>query len=606
MLTTPSRRILRFFGSRGDLLAAESPGLVIYDSFGQERVRTAVEGMLDVATVDDEVWVVTPRALVRLSALDGCEFGTEPLDYLDPAGRVLQSSTAPQLPVWHAAQPMLLRARTSRVQVPEPAGDLLLPITEGRWLTWHHSQLRLWRPIGEAWRRSVGDPGMHPHDAQLVLDGRLLVLGQRRAGDDAGELRLYVVAVSDGALTSQLRVACDGELVIAARRGLALARSGDRLSMIDLRFGRWVRDLMLPPGVTDVAVDDTLQRIALVTSAGIQLVRPDALAAPAVDSPRAPLDEIDDRGAPSTNGHSVAVAVVPPIVAEPPPPEPAKPAEVEEQPFDDAPLHRLLPVSARTTASAAEIKQAVDARLRWVGARTALAIAEAWDCGRISRADPNRPPFAQEVAGLLGQAQGLAVDDLEGARTMLASAEEIVQSAAEARQGRLLPIDVLARDFALDTLEATILFVIAAPRLRGELARLYGILANDPGRPLVDEHLLGLVLGADHAEAIARALDGDRPLRRFGLVRVAAGERPFAAVSVDPLVVRYIANQPAEGEPDQYLTVRRANRELDELHIPRALIAKALRFLSMPRDDGPARIVVRGRSGSGRHTLLAT
>src|SRR5215218_5348406 len=98
----PRRRILRFFGPRGDLLAAESPRLVVYDSFGRERVRTEVEGFLDIAAVGDELWVATPGRLIRLSAQDGSELGSEPLEYLDPQGRFLQSSTAPQLPVWHS------------------------------------------------------------------------------------------------------------------------------------------------------------------------------------------------------------------------------------------------------------------------------------------------------------------------------------------------------------------------------------------------------------------------------------------------------------------------------------------------------------------------
>src|SRR5439155_3980826 len=113
--------------------------------------------------------------------------------------------------------------------------------------------------------------------------------------------------------------------------------------------------------------------------------------------------------------------------------------------------------------------------------------------------------------------------------------------------GRLTRRQVLARDFQLSPLAVAVLFAIAAPRLRGELARMYGILANDPGRPLVDELLLGQLLGSRLGQQIARELDGDRPLRKFGLVRVGAGDRPFAALSVDPLVARYLANQPAEG-----------------------------------------------------------
>jgi hypothetical protein len=603
------RRILRFFGPRGDLLAAEPPGIVVYDSFGRERLRADVEGFLDIAAVGEELWVVTPRQLVRLSANDGKELGREPLDYLDPSGRFLQSSTAPQLPVWHAPIPGVLRAKPARTEVPGPGGELILPIAEGRWLLWQNGQLRLWRTIGEAWRRQIGDPGSRAVDAQIVLDGRLFILAQRRTMEEAGELKLCVVAINDGALTTQLRIPTASQIVFAARRGTAAVRTFDRLSLIDLRFGRWIRDLALPADITHIAVDEGLQRIALATADGLELVRPDALASPVARGE----DADDGDGAPTpTNGQSHAhVEPTVPIEVVPPSPDlpaaEAPPAVVvgADEPFGDAPLVRLVPVSVTATATPAEIKQAIDLRLQWVGAKCAVSIATAWDNGRISRPDNTRPPFAYEVAGLLGISSGLAPEDVAGATGMLGATEQLLEAAEAARQERLLPIDVLARDFHLSELAVEILFAIVAPRLRGELARLYGILANDPGRPLVDEHLIGLILGQSFAEDIARQLDGDMPLRRYGLVRSGAGDRPFASLTIDPLVVRYIANQPAEGEPDQYLTVRTADRMLEELHLPRPLIIKALRFLANPRENEPVRIVVRGRTGMGRHTLLA-
>jgi hypothetical protein len=271
---------MRFFGARGDLLAAASPSIVVYDSFGRERLRTEVEGFIDIAPVGDELWVLTPGKLVRLSAADGKQIAVEPLEYVDPSGRFLLSSAAPQLPVWHASQPVLLRAKPARIEVPGPGGELVLPIADGRWLIWQSGQLRLWRTIGEAWRKPIGDPGSRAVDAQLVLEGRIFVLAQRRTLDDVGEVRLSVVAVSDGAQTTQLRIPAVSQLGFAARRGLAVARSGDRLSLIDLRFGRWIRDLMLPAGVTDFAVDESLQRIALASENGLELVRPDSLQSP--------------------------------------------------------------------------------------------------------------------------------------------------------------------------------------------------------------------------------------------------------------------------------------------------------------------------------------
>jgi hypothetical protein len=637
---------LRFLGPRGDLLAAESPGLTVYDASGHVRVRIELD-FLDVVPVGDELWVAAPRHLIRLSARDGRERARDPVDYLDPDGRFLQSSTAPQIPVWHGAQPVAIRTDPVRTEVPGPGGELILPISEGRWLLWQGGQLRLWRSIGEAWRTRIAEPGSRPQDAALLLDGRLFALTQHRAprpGDD-GELRLTVAAVSDGAQHTQLRLPAVTRLLFAARRGAAIARSGDRLSLIDLRFGRWIRDLALPAGVTELAVDDGLQWFALASDDGLELVRPDALTTAGARAADATGAAGDAAAASPTNGesHAAAISAAIEVIAEPAPRPRAAPSATDE-PIDDAtgeatdaiagapaeaagpagatvdaapdheavpealpdaPLLRLDPVAVTPTATPAEIAQALELRLQLIGARTHAAIAQAWDSGRISKPDPMRPPFIDEVGGLLGIASDRAPDDLAMAISFLQATEDMVAIAEQQRTGRLTPLDVLARDFQLSEVAVAILFAVVAPRLRGELARLYGILANDPGRPLVDEYLVHHILGRAHAREIARELDGDRPLRRYGLLRITGGDRPFAGLTTDPLVVRYIAHQAPEGEPDQHLQVRRADRELGELQLPRAVIVKALRFLSAPREPQPVRIAVRGRTGCGRHSLLA-
>jgi hypothetical protein len=609
------RRILRFIGPRGDLLAAEAPNIIVYDAAGNERFRAEVEDFLDIAQIGDELWVAGAAGLIRLSIRDGRPLGSEPLDYLDPAGRFLVSATCPTLPVWHATQPVAVRTGPGRTEVPGPGGDLMLPIADGRWLLWQAGQLRLWRSIGEAWRKPLGDPGTRAFDAQLVLEGRLFVLAQQRApraGEAAGELRLTVAAVTDGAQQTQVRVPQAAGLAFAARRGFAAVRVGDRLCVFDLRFGRWLRDLVLPPGTTEIAVDEGLQRIALGSPSGLEIVRPDALAAPPsepADPPAADDAEVP-AGATPSNGHDPegvgAVEVSSGSEHERPPEQPVPSVEQPDEALPEAPLVRLDPVAIAPLATAAEIMQTLDMRLALVGARVHFAIAEAWDCGRIAKPDATRPPFYDEVAGLLRLGHGHSPNELAAAVSRHHAIEDTVLAAERARSGRLVPFDALARDFQLSPLAASMLFTIAAPRLRGELARLYGILANDPARSLTDEHLLGLIIGAGHATQIARELDGDRPLRKYGLVRVGAGDRPFAALSADPFVVRAIANQSADGEPDPYLRVRKADRALDELQLPRALIAKALRFLASPRDGEPVRMVVRGRTGSGRHTLLAS
>src|SRR6202000_1330507 len=100
-------------------------------------------------------------------------------------------------------------------------------------------------------------------------------------------------------------------------------------------------------------------------------------------------------------------------------------------------------------------------------------------------------------AGLLGLGTGRAPSELTGALSLLAATEDLVQAAEINRIGRLTPRDGLARDIHLSEIAVAILFSIVAPRLRGELARLYGILANDPGRALVDEYLLNQILGPE-------------------------------------------------------------------------------------------------------------
>jgi hypothetical protein len=627
---------LRFFGPRGDLLAAEAPGITVYDATGDVRFRVELDSFLDIAPVGDELWALAPGRLTRLSARDGSVVGSEPIDYLSPGGRFLQSSTAPQLPVWHCAEPVVVRAAPAGVEVPGPGGEMILPIAENRWLLWHAGQLRLWRTtIGEAWRKQVGDPGSRAIDSQVILDGRLYVLVQQRAahatGPEGSELRVTVAQVSDGAQNTQLRLPAVTQLVIAARRGLALAHTGDRLSVIDLRFGRWIRDLAVPEGTLELAVDEGLRHVALGNAHGLELVRIDAMSAPPAIAGAAAAAGVEVHAPASGTSHgAVEVVTGPPaapleVLAGPPPEATsaapaAAPTEATSSaapgampgaisdPFSDEPLVRLDPVTAAPTATAQQIARSIELRLALFGALAAASIAEAWDTGRIAKPDPARPPFAEEVGGLLRLTSGRQPDELVSAIVRLRSIEELVVDADHAREPHLTPLDVLAIDCALSPTAVAVLFAILAPRLRGELARLYGILADDPGRPLVDEHLLGQLLGqlggGDPAD-IARELDGDRPLRRYGLVQVGTGERPFAALSVDPLVVRYVANFDLEGEPDLHLVARAADRELAELQVPRALIVKALAYLAASRDREPARIVVRGRTGCGRHTLLA-
>src|SRR5207302_570048 len=92
-------------------------------------------------------------------------------------------------------------------------------------------------------------------------------------------------------------------------------------------------------------------------------------------------------------------------------------------------------------------------------------------------------------------------------------------------------------ELGLSSTATDVLRVAVAPSLGGELARLYGIVSNDPDRPLCDELLCTQLLGEGRRHQVARELDEDAPLLRHGLVRVGEGARPFAALTVDAALV---------------------------------------------------------------------
>ena len=596
------RRVVRFFGARGELLVADSAGVAVCNADGSLRYRVEIEGVLDAVAVGAELWVATRDGLTRVVIADARVVSSERIAGLHAPGRFLQSSTLPTQPVWHGDVPRVISVGPGHAEPPPgPTSSIALPIAQGRWLLWEGGQLRYWRTgIGEAWRRQLGDPTAEAIDAQLVLEGRLLVLVQRRgaSGSDAGP-RLTVAQTSDGAQNLHVRLPNGTRVAIAARSGLALAWAGADARVFNLRFGRWIRELTLPEGVEEVVVDDGLERVALVFPTTVELTDVNSLAA-AKQRPRGDAED----AAPSTQISAVPLladaAPDVPVAAE----EPAIAPVAPELPLSDEPLVRLELVSAMPRATADEHARALDLQLRLIGALAYVAIATAWDEGRIVVAAPDRPPFSEELGGLLRITSGLRATELADAYDRLRDADQQVDLAHAARDGRATPLEALTRDFGLSPLASILLFAIAAPRLRGELARVYGILANDPGRPLVDEHLLALLIGEDPLK-VSSELDADRPLRKHGLVHMGAGTRPFASLTVEPLVVRYLADLDLDGETDEVLTARHATRPLAELDLPREVIVHALQFLAAPREDEHARIVVRGRTGAGRHTLLA-
>jgi len=104
---------------------------------------------------------------------------------------------------------------------------------------------------------------------------------------------------------------------------------------------------------------------------------------------------------------------------------------------------------------------------------------------------------------------------------------------------------------------------------------------------------------------VSRALDRDQPLVRHGLISVGADRaRPFAALAVEPLVLRILRGDALTADLEDGTETVPVTRSIEELRIPTAEVARVVELLRAA-PASPARLVVRGRIGSGRRTLIA-
>ncbi len=285
---------------------------------------------------------------------------------------------------------------------------------------------------------------------------------------------------------------------------------------------------------------------------------------------------------------------------DPYPPEPPVIPLVKLRGFGAAPKKLAMP-----RQDAARI---LSRELHRIDLRTLLAIAKGWDSGRIGYANEGRLPHEHEAFAITGMNEGNALDQLHAARTALDQHEQSLASDPD-RHADSTPLGALVAEFNLSPLAADILLVVAAASLRGETGRLYRILSHDASRALVDESLVHQILGHDESSRneIAHELEPAAPLCRYGLIDVGRDrQRPFASLTVDPVVLARLRAEPVDFGPGAVTSVRAADRDLSELLVPPDLVRDAMRYLARkPTDAHQARIAVRGPMGTGRRSLLA-
>ena len=423
--------------------------------------------------------------------------------------------------------------------------------------------------------------------AAPLFGGRAILIVTRDAA--------LVVQLTSGAIVHRVRLDGVAWHALAPERGVLLVGTGDDIvTTIDLRLGRILGQGRAPHAVAELAIDDDGKSLAIAGYGDeVSVMRLDALgplAAPEV----APVPEV--------------------TVVDPPAPWHAPSAEPETVVADVEPaLPDLLPTALgapQRRISSTEISDAapfvdadehLGALLDVVAARAAVALAEAWDSGRLS-ADVEGPhPFEREVVALAGLGGGHAGSQVAVACELLTARAASLSRRVHAslRAGATLPFVDLSDELRLSAVAMQILITVVAPRVRCEIARMYRILGNGASVALCDLSQLTLLLGrAGNAmrDQILDELGPNAPLVRHGIIHRDA----HGGLEIDEVLVARLRGQTA------LRTIRRADCELSDLVLDRGALRGFMLELAETRPpEKPLRAVVRGRRGSGRHTLMA-
>ncbi len=569
-------QLLQFTRDGRTLVVGDPDAVTLVELRGDQRRRIPVTDVQAVAAFSDQVWVATRVGVLLRLALDGRVLGEHPLP-VDPAARLVAAPVGPAAALWTAAAPVMLVDDLGTLATLSAEADALAPVAGRRYVRGARHQLRL--PSGAVCGLLEGS---------RLIAAAVLFDGSSVAGivERIGSREVVVIALSSGRIV-QCAALPPGPLAIAARRGIAVVReAADRIAVIDLRFGRTLGTASIDGDTTAIAIDPDGTLLVLRSARGDLELAPlaELLAAPVRAS-------VEDAAA-------VAVAPAPRLIETAPvitPPDP-------DRGWDRLEVRSLVPRPARERASRREALAELDREVRSVTLWTLRAIADAWDTRRLGYGNEGTHPYEHEVAALVGMNGGFAPDYIAASRDALVAHEQELAGIPEHR-GPAMPLAELADELGLSPIALDILLVIAAPAIHGEVARLYGVLANDPGRALVDQLLVEQILaGRFNRHDVAAELHPRAPLVALGIVETRSSRpRPFTGLEVDAVILaRLRGESPELGAAP---VVRTADRELAELELARGVVAAAVDAFA--RAGRPARISVRGRAGTGRRALLA-
>jgi hypothetical protein len=558
-------------------------------------VEVEVGPVTELVACGDQFWVVAGGQLHRFTEKGKATCAPSPLW---GKGRLITNAQGAPAAAWSAPKIAVFSgAEAASIEIPGDP-DFVIPVSSNRWVTCTRDRVKLRDAASERW--SISAPGSRIIDGAMLFGGRAVAL----VSLGVSEARLVtVLGLHDGALQQRISLSTVDAIRFAPTRGVAAILSGSRsVTLFDLRFGRVIKEHVAERDIEDVALDDSGQSILFRytgSESDVQIVNVNEL----VSAPTAPASTLGD-----DENEAPAVAVVSSV--------PDETEERADEPAGVTAFHHalslgtmaLLPQRSRAEPiPPAQVLTLLDSYRGVVQALLGRAIARAWDEGRLSLPNEGPLPFHTEVKGLLGNAANRARGDVESAERQVLAARAALRASEASLGGQVSPLNHLAAEMGLSGIAQLILLIVAAPALWGDLARLFGIVANDENRPLVDEHIIGQLLDGDvQSFDVARELDRDAPLVRHGLIDVGAGKmRPFLSLRCEPVVLRILRGDDAVADV-RGIRVVRDIRTFESLLIPadtKRVIAAAC---ATPPAGNEARIVIRGRDGSGRHALLAT
>ena len=641
----------------GRFVAHRVPDAIeLIDALGTSpRQRLAPPGgVADFACVGDQLWVLPQgSAAIDRYTLVGLRPRLPAISVGPDARRIMPSAGDHAVTALVTGESTVIaQAGDDKVStLPIKASGVLFPLS-GRHVLAIASDLRVIDANrGELVRLPVLERSTAIAACSLFAGRAIAILTQGASGAQ------FVVLHPTRGMLHQVAIPPPRCWAFAENRGVALIVADDELIAVDLRYGRITERYTAPVAIEELALDgdgqfvallgapDAAGHVPLVHTAYTELmasarratpVRPSELTADdgGGNHGRAPIADYDgvsqvnrdemsqaDPGGASPEDRGVQVhapaavlaadaADARPLADEPaaPPPPIIVPDLIPRAFGTDLPP---LQITAPANVPPYQLpREHIDDLVHVIELRAARAIAGAWNTGQLSSPAEDQRPFEREVLAILGRSGEYATDLLADVEQRLAEYSQRVsaRAAATIAAGTPLPYVELAREMGLSPTATQILLVVIAPLIRGEIARLYGVLANDEHRPLVDRFLVEVLIAGHDARTraeIAAELALDAPLIRYGLVRTSGDSPLFAELSADLVLVDRIRGREA-GNMLGVSVLRGATRALSELHLPEEIKREIMLTLSESRPaEAPLRLILRGRRGAGRHTVIA-